>query len=871
MSKKSTPSKAGVTYRTSSRRNGWSCPPHPLQFVAWIFIAAFAVMFHGMAVPTIPYHWQPACHMIVGVVLAVHVITHLVCLTINPADPSTLRRDKKAMPEFDRTQHKHVIENNHCYLCEVDVGLRSKHCSSCNKCVADFDHHCKWLNNCVGSRNYRWFITCLGSAFLCCLFVFAVFLYISIVYWVNPKLLHPELYDGAATTQPTVTAEELTTSQLLNSSASPTTDISDPLVAYRSGLRIFGEVSGTAFFVVAIVLAVLLLVTLCLLGHLLGFHMFLICHDMSTYDYVMQDRNAFISGDVEAQQKKPKKKGCCKCNNQVAPLQEAKEEIEMTDTKKDSTTSQLESNNNSNSNLQQQLVISEPLIKQKEQQQDKQEPQSVTVTDSKPKSKKKKKSKKKSQRMRSLTARESLQPALMGHPYPPSQMNLANSMPQTYLEQHLVRRFSLPLVTPAGMHPQYPVAEPVEDLFFTQQFPTVQRPITNPQDGQARQWRPIPPPAAISFDSPTPAVDYHSSSAESLVEIPLGRAYHRGSFSHPAQKALLPGGNQLVTGYQHPLEKRHLSHNSHPNLTTSGNQQQPDIKQLGAGVTHLESNTNNMSHLKKSKRTSARTKKGEMSNVSPAAGPLNEIERTKRHSIKEPLLVQTAQEAESQIVPDAERLNKKTGNSGRRAKKQRSPQSVETTAEVHRQLDDQSEVAMQSSHDSRQRRMPGQDQEAKVDIDPHLQDRTTSDARTQNGQAPPPKAAPVAAPRRRTLKLGQEPSGSQTSLHSSSSRQHLLEDADGDSNRPSSGRSRKEQLQENGSHDAVSLPGSIPEVPPLDLGPLADTHDSKAASVTHRPPSDRGSLSDEQLVEGYSSEEMNSMPMSRRRSLLLRY
>lgn len=85
-----------------------------------------------------------------------HLVLHLSAVSIDPADLSVRTRSSRAPPPpFDRSKHRHVIENSHCYLCQVDVGAKSKHCSACNKCVSNFDHHCRWLNNCVGSRNYK--------------------------------------------------------------------------------------------------------------------------------------------------------------------------------------------------------------------------------------------------------------------------------------------------------------------------------------------------------------------------------------------------------------------------------------------------------------------------------------------------------------------------------------------------------------------------------------------------------------------------------------------------------------------------------------------------------------------------------------------
>uniref|UniRef100_A0A8C4QQL7 Palmitoyltransferase n=1 Tax=Eptatretus burgeri TaxID=7764 RepID=A0A8C4QQL7_EPTBU len=139
-----------------SRINGWSWPLHPFQILAWLVFFYFVVIAFGIFVPLLPYQWKPAGYICISLAMCYHAVVHIATISVDPADLNV--RIKKSyrnpIPAFDRSKHKHVIENLHCHLCSVDVGAKSKHCSNCNKCIASFDHHCKWLNNCVGQRNY---------------------------------------------------------------------------------------------------------------------------------------------------------------------------------------------------------------------------------------------------------------------------------------------------------------------------------------------------------------------------------------------------------------------------------------------------------------------------------------------------------------------------------------------------------------------------------------------------------------------------------------------------------------------------------------------------------------------------------------------
>ncbi|XP_030248599.1 palmitoyltransferase ZDHHC11 isoform X2 [Sparus aurata] len=247
------------------RMNGWSWPPQAFQVVAWLFYSYLAIVSFGIYIPLLPPPWNHVVYTLMAVAFILHFITHIAAVTIDPADASVRAKQSysRPLPVFDRTKQPHVIQDLRCYLCDVRVGPKVKHCGVCNKCVEDFDHHCKWLNTCVGGRNYWCFFVALCSATLGTLLLVVVILFIFIQHYLDPNNLR--------------TAPQFD-SMLRNS----TWLVFLPLAPIKT--------SSAGLLILAFVTVMLSVISLLLLGHLLGFHVYLFYKGISTYDYVKMKR-----------------------------------------------------------------------------------------------------------------------------------------------------------------------------------------------------------------------------------------------------------------------------------------------------------------------------------------------------------------------------------------------------------------------------------------------------------------------------------------------------------------------------------------------------------------------------------------------------
>ncbi|KAF8774784.1 uncharacterized protein LOC129984616 [Argiope bruennichi] len=274
-----------------SRRNGWSLPLHPLQISAWFFLVMFAILYFVVLVPNMPEGaWQTSAYIINGCVFIFHIVIHLISVSLNPADRNVRAKvNEGPLPTFDRSKHSHVIENEYCNICEVKVGKKSKHCSACNKCVSEFDHHCKWLNNCVGGRNYRLFIMCVSSALFGSLIIFMTALALIVAYFDGASWMFYNKNFFHVLTTPSVENNYTTVWSLLSSTSEPFPESNITLIGKHTILGL--KVPGTLWICIVFITAALSLLAISLLGHLLGFHIFLMCQNFSTYDYIVHKRD----------------------------------------------------------------------------------------------------------------------------------------------------------------------------------------------------------------------------------------------------------------------------------------------------------------------------------------------------------------------------------------------------------------------------------------------------------------------------------------------------------------------------------------------------------------------------------------------------
>lgn len=145
------------------RKTGFELPLNRYQVGSWVICAFNLLMSAVIFMPTLPYASQVKSNQIAyGILFYVSqvlvIVFGFIATYIDPCDLLYKSQKSSKKASFDCE-----IGQSICTICNSIIGNLSKHCSICNKCVEQFDHHCKWLNNCIGVLNYKYFITLLWS------------------------------------------------------------------------------------------------------------------------------------------------------------------------------------------------------------------------------------------------------------------------------------------------------------------------------------------------------------------------------------------------------------------------------------------------------------------------------------------------------------------------------------------------------------------------------------------------------------------------------------------------------------------------------------------------------------------------------------
>lgn len=84
-------------------------------------------------------------------------------------------------PETEDPQRNQGTQSRYCDKCCTYKPPRTHHCRVCKRCVLKMDHHCVWINNCVGYWNYKPFIIFVLHATVGSIYALVIFMSCTIL------------------------------------------------------------------------------------------------------------------------------------------------------------------------------------------------------------------------------------------------------------------------------------------------------------------------------------------------------------------------------------------------------------------------------------------------------------------------------------------------------------------------------------------------------------------------------------------------------------------------------------------------------------------------------------------------------------------
>ncbi|CAG9319830.1 unnamed protein product [Blepharisma stoltei] len=227
-------------------RNGFTRPFHSLQLLSWVITFLLAGTFYTLTLPPLYLQMQILAGISYSIISISTIFFGFKVTYTDPTDPAVHAAFNSQISgnEMDLSELTKL-----CKICKVHVHSDSKHCRECNRCVNNFDHHCKWLNNCIGKINYRHFIGTILSL------------------------------------QGQMGVQVLSSVYLLiaiSSGWSEKENVKDMYGLDDEGIE--------GIYIYHIIVTILSSLIFLVVGHLLGFHIWLMLNHMSTYQYILSRR-----------------------------------------------------------------------------------------------------------------------------------------------------------------------------------------------------------------------------------------------------------------------------------------------------------------------------------------------------------------------------------------------------------------------------------------------------------------------------------------------------------------------------------------------------------------------------------------------------
>jgi palmitoyltransferase len=132
-----------------TRKNGLSPPYTPAQLSTWVFLPTLVVEYLLVVSPLLPLAVSIPCSVVFCSMAGFSVGYAYKAMKTDPSDPRLVHHREQnnnnqceTVESGRNTNWDPQDPTKQCWLCDIQVGVKSMHCKFCNKCVDHFDHHC---------------------------------------------------------------------------------------------------------------------------------------------------------------------------------------------------------------------------------------------------------------------------------------------------------------------------------------------------------------------------------------------------------------------------------------------------------------------------------------------------------------------------------------------------------------------------------------------------------------------------------------------------------------------------------------------------------------------------------------------------------